>query len=253
MLSTIFEKEQRRVQRLELRIPVRVEVSVGRSTAWNEDAITDDISAFGVAVHLQRPVKRGRVLLLSLAMPHQLRLYDIGKPVYRVWGVVQRCIQCSGSGLDRRFSTGIAFIGKEAPPGFADHPSRLYEISPPSSPPQGFWKIVDDASAEHIQDPQKEFRKETRFAIPEDLVIELLDESGDVIALEPTFTENLSVGGAAVFSNFGVEPGTFVRLISETHGVEIISIVRHTREDPEGIFRLHVEFIDRLFPLEGIV
>jgi len=97
-----------------------------------------------------------------------------------------------------------------------------------------------------------ELRKQTRFAIPESLVLELLDETGDVAASENSVTENISLGGASVFTSFNVEVGTFLRVVSERHDISIISIVRGKRVGDDGIVRLHLEFIDNLFPLSGI-
>ena len=95
-------------------------------------------------------------------------------------------------------------------------------------------------------------RRHTRFAIPESLLLEMLDENGDVAASEISVTENISVGGAAVFTSFNIEPGAFLRVKSERHNLDIISIVRGKRVGDDGITRLHLEFIDHLFPLEGI-
>jgi hypothetical protein len=80
----------------------------------------------------------------------------------------------------------------------------------------------------------------------------MLEENGDVAASEVTVTENVSLGGAAVFTSFNVEPGSFLRVKSERHDLSIISIVRGKHLGEDGINRLHLEFIDHLFPLEGI-
>ena len=80
----------------------------------------------------------------------------------------------------------------------------------------------------------------------------MLDENGDVAASEVSVTENLSLGGAAVFTSFNVEPGAFLRVKSERHNLSIISIVRGKRIGDDGIIRLHLEFIDHMFPLDGI-
>jgi hypothetical protein len=95
-------------------------------------------------------------------------------------------------------------------------------------------------------------RRHTRFSIPETLLIEMLDENGDVVASEVTVTENISVGGAAVFTSFEVTNGAFLRVKSERHDLSIISIVRGRHVGPDGIVRLHLEFIDHLYPLQGI-
>ena len=49
-----------------------------------------------------------------------------------------------------------------------------------------------------------------------------------------------------------LEDGTFLRLSSERHDINIISVVRGRRIGSDGLTRLHVEFIDRFFPLTGI-
>jgi len=79
-----------------------------------------------------------------------------------------------------------------------------------------------------------------------------VDGDGNVLASQPTVTENLSLGGAAVFTSLNVEIGSFVRVKSEQYNVSIISVVRGRRIAPDGVPRLHIEFVDRFFPLEGI-
>jgi hypothetical protein len=80
----------------------------------------------------------------------------------------------------------------------------------------------------------------------------MLDENGEVVASEVSVTENISVGGAAVFTSFDVKNGSFLRVKSERHDLTIISIVRGRPLGADGIVRLHLEFIDHLYPLEGI-
>lgn len=67
-----------------------------------------------------------------------------------------------------------------------------------------------------------------------------------------TVTENISLGGASIFTSLNVEVGDFLRITSEQYKTTIISIVRGKRVGPDGIPRLHVEFVDRFFPLEGV-
>ena len=67
-----------------------------------------------------------------------------------------------------------------------------------------------------------------------------------------TVTENISLSGAAVFTSLEAEIGSFVRVKSDQYDVSIIAIVRGKRLGTDGISRLHVEFIDRFFPLDGI-
>ncbi len=238
---------------MSLGLSARVEVRVGRTVSWSEEATCTDISAYGMAICLRRPLKRGRVVLLSVQMPADLRRYDARKPEYNVWGVVRHCIPVrSGDNILPHYSTGIAFIGKNEPSGFSEHPSRLYDVDPPRTAADDFWQLVDGNARNNEMLGRRERRKDTRFSVPEPLMIEIMDENGDVIALEPSVTENISVGGAIVFTQFYASIGTFLRIVSQQHKIEIISVVRGRRDGPDGLSRLHIEFIDQLFPLKGI-
>ena len=81
----------------------------------------------------------------------------------------------------------------------------------------------------------------------------MMDDNDQVLASETTITENISLRGAAVFTQSDVEAGSFLRVTSNRHNITLISIVRGRRVGPDGMTRLHLEFIDALFPLEGIV
>lgn len=210
----------------------------------------EDVSAFGAGFVLKRPVKRGRLILISAPMPRQLRCYDFLEPQYRIWGLVRRCVPITANPGAETYAVGAAFVGKTPPSAFNDNPAKLYDLSSRSD--GGLWQLVEAAAIPDESDLPTYLRRHTRFAIPETLVIELLDENGDVAASEVSVTENISVGGAAVFTSFNVEAGSFLRVRSDRLDASIISVVRGKRVGADGIVRLHLEFIDHLFPLEGI-
>jgi hypothetical protein len=250
MSSTVIEKESRRIQRYELALPARVEVKVDHKFTWNEVTRLEDISAFGAGFNLNRPVKRGRLLVMSVPMPRQLRCYDYLEPQYRVWGIVRRCMQIGDNPGAASYAIGVAFIGKAPPASYNENPAKLYDLSERED--GGLWQIVDASAEVDESETPAYLRRHTRFSIPESLVLELLDENGDVAASEISVTENVSLGGASVFTSFDVEPGSFLRVKSERHDMSIISIVRGKHCGPDGIVRLHIEFVDHFFPLEGI-
>ncbi|MEP6945559.1 MAG: PilZ domain-containing protein [Acidobacteriota bacterium] len=250
--SKAVPKDDRRIQRISLPLPVRVEVKIDRSSNWNEITRLTDISAFGAGFTLKRPAKRGRVVQLTIPMPRQLRCYDYGEAQYKVWSLVRRCIEVENRNQENTFAVGVAFLGKTPPEGFFEHPSRLYDISHREAQGEGLWQVVESDLTADDSDLPSDLRKQSRFHIPEALILELMDADGSVSASESTVTENISVGGAAVFTQFDVEPGTFFRVTSERHDVKIISVVRARRLGPDGMTRLHLEFIDRLFPLQGV-
>lgn len=231
-------------------MPARVEVCIDSSYSWNEVTRLEDVSAFGAGMNLKRPVKRGRLILLSVPMPRQLRCYDYLEPQYRVWGLIRRCVPMGDNPAAENYAVGIAFIGKEAPKSYLENPASLYELE--NRADGELWHIVPADLKSDDSDLPTYLRRHTRFSIPESLVVEMLDENGDVVASEVTVTENISVGGASVFTSFDVSNGTFLRVKSERHDLSIISIVRGRHLGADGIVRLHLEFIDHLYPLEGI-
>lgn len=246
------EKENRRIQRISIPLPVRVEVKVDSSISWNEITRLSDVSAFGAGFSLKRPVKRGRLVHMTIPMPRQLRSFDYGEPQYKVWGAVRRCIS-TGKTADRpEYSVGVAFIGKSPPANYSERPSQLYDISHREDEGEGFWRLTPADLMSDDSHLPKDDRKQTRFSIPEALILQMVDDAGNTRDAEMTVTENISLSGAAVMTNLRLEVGTFLRVTSERFNVTILSVVRGSRVGPDGIPRLHLEFIDQHFPLEGI-
>ena len=97
-----------------------------------------------------------------------------------------------------------------------------------------------------------EGQRHSRFAIPINVTIDALNGDGEVTENEPTVTENISYGGASVFTSLTVEIGSFINISSPQYHTTLKAIVRGRRIGPDGIPRLHLEFVDKLFPLSGI-
>ncbi len=251
MLSApVSEKESRLLQRVPLSLPIRIEAKVNRTVVWNEITRLSDVSAFGAGFSLTRPVKRGRLIHLTMPLPRQLRTYDFMEPQYKVWGLVRRCIPIANRLNSESYAHGVAFIGKNPPSSFVENPAKLYEISHRDE--GGLWHILEAPSNPDETNLPKDQRRHSRFQIPVMLLIEKLDEEGNVAASESTVSENLSLGGAATFTTLDVNAGDFVRVTSEQYSATIIAVVRGRRQAADGISRLHLEFIDHFFPLEGI-
>lgn len=250
MSSKVIDKDNRRIQRYALSLPTRVEVQVDKNFAWNEITRLEDVSAFGAAINLKRPVKRGRLLTMSVPMPRQLRCYDYLEPQYKIWGLVRRCIPLGDNPAAESYAVGVAFVGKNPPAKYLENPSKLFDLSERED--GGLWQLIEADPNPDESDLPAYLRRHTRFAIPESLLIEMLDENGDVAASEVSVAENISVGGASVFTSFDIGNGAFLRVKSQRHDLSIISIVRGRHLGADGIVRLHLEFVDHLYPLEGI-
>lgn len=242
--------DNRRIQRVSLSLPARIESHVNQTVSWNEITRLNDISAFGAGFNLHRPVKRGRLVQMTIPLPRKLRCYDFTEAQYKVWGLVRSCVTKGKTGAAENHSVGVAFIGRNPPKSYMNDPARLFEISHRND--GQLWHVVDAPSIPDESRLPKELRRHTRFPLPTSIVLETMDDDGNATANESTVTANLSLSGAAVFSMLDVEKGSFVRVKSEQYNVSIISVVRGRHTGVDRIPRLHLEFVDKFFPLEGI-
>lgn len=245
------EKDDRRIQRIGLSLPIRIEYKLNQKNSWSEVTRLKDISAFGAGFVLPRPVKRGRIIFMTIPLPRQLRCYDFMEAQYHVYGLVRTCIPIRNSvSSTNSYAIGTAFIGKTPPLTYLEDPATLYDISHREG--EGLWQIKTASANPDESHLPKEYRRHSRFPIPVGIVLETLDDEGNIIGGEMTVTENISLGGAAVFTSLAAEIGSFIRVTSDQYGVTILSVVRGKRIGPDGIPRLHLEFIDHFFPLDGI-
>jgi len=76
-----------------------------------------------------------------------------------------------------------------------------------------------------------------------------LNEKGEVDFSEQTVTENISQKGAAIYTSLSLSVGRFIRLSSEQYKTSVYAAVRGASMGPAGVPRVHVEFIDREWPL----
>ena len=252
MSALVNYNENRRLPRYPLRLSIGVDVITGRKVTWQEVAEIKDASVVGAAMILKRPIRRGRIVRLSLEMPRHMRKYDLDTENYVVWGIIRRSVAVLDIVGVPGYATGIAFTGRFPPVNFFEHPARIYNISYVDSKPGEFWKVVDPTLKLVHGSKSGENRKESRFPIPEELVLQVLDEKGEVVSSEVSVTTNISFGGATVFTEFFVEPGSFLRVISRKLDLEFIAIVRQRHQGPGDSAKLNIEFVDKVFPLEGI-
>ena len=81
------------------------------------------------------------------------------------------------------------------------------------------------------------------------MLIETFNEKGEVELSEHTVTENISPKGAAIYTTLTLPVGRFIRLSSEQYKLAVYAAVRGQSMGPSGVPRIHVEFVDREWPL----
>jgi hypothetical protein len=250
MSMTFDGKSRRKRERLELSLPARIYGRESEDYEWVEQTRLLDVTPFGVRFSLLRPTEPGRLLHLTLPMPRQLRCFDHVEDQYKVWALVRNMKSLEPVGdKPPRYEIGAAFIGKRAPASFDLDPTTLYEVA--DSPTEaGLWSVVERENTPVRHIPSDKPRPETRHNIPIEVMIEVLDEKGQVSARETTVTENISPRGAAVFTTLDITRGRFVRITSMQYQTSVVAAVRARRVGANGIPRLHLEFVDKRWPLE---
>ncbi|HYX30320.1 MAG TPA: PilZ domain-containing protein [Pyrinomonadaceae bacterium] len=242
------EKKSKRLrERISLSLPVRVTCRETVNHEWTEVSRLVDVTPFGARLRLKRPTETGRLLLLTMAMPRQLRSFDHAEDQYRVWSLVRNVKKIDpkkhhGAVME----VGVAFVGKRAPESLQKDPATRYEIANLQA---GAWTVQENAGEVVAEvDDGSDKREESRHTIPIEVMIEAFGDNRAAPEAESTVTENISRNGAAVFTSLELERGRFVRLYT-ADGVEVLAVVRKRSVRADGIARLHLQFLGSEWPL----
>jgi hypothetical protein len=229
-------------ERLALQLPVRVQGRETPTFEWTEVTRLTNVTPFGAGFTLKHPTERGRLLFMTIPMPRQLRVFDHVEDQYRIWAIV-RYMKTSISNNRTVFNVGVAFIGKRPPASYEKEPWKRYDIN----------NTVFEAltKAEDMLTPftSADQRTHTRHNIAVDMRLEMVDVDGNVTETEQSVTEDISAKGATIFTTLQIPQGRFIRLISEQYGITAHAAIRSRSTGADGIPRIHVEFIDREWPL----
>ena len=237
------ERNWKRIrERLALHLPVRVQ---GRETpdfAWTEMTRLNDVTPFGAGFTLKRPTEKGRLLYLTIPMPRQLRVFDHLEEQYRIWAIV-RHMKARISNNVTQFDLGVAFIGKRAPSSYEKEPWKRYDVATTTF--QALTSADDIVKAL----PTEDQHSQTRHSIAVDMKVEVLGENGEVLESEQTVTEDISSRSATLFTTLQVPQGRFIRVMSDQYATTAHAAIRSRSTGADGVPRIHVEFIDREWPL----
>jgi hypothetical protein len=180
---------------------------------------------------------------MTIPMPRQLRVFDHIEHQYRIWAVV-RYMKTSIVDKKTVFEVGVAFIGKRPPESYLKEPWKRYDIS------TTVFQAVK--APEDMLTPlpsSEDQRTQTRHHMAVDMRLELIDPSGEVIQTEQTVTENISSKEATLFTTLEIPLGRFVRLTSDQYKITAHAAIRSRTTGADGVPRIHVEFIDKEWPL----
>jgi hypothetical protein len=229
-------------------LPVRVECRDGEDKTWVEISCLHNITPRSAMLTLTQEPKLGQLLHLTLPSVRQ-KSAKAQKPNSLwalVWALAQTSAEAS-SDDSLRHSVSVLFVGDDVPAGVEKQEAAHFEYLVESDGRFRLQRKLATAAARG-----RDLRRESRIYIPVEVIVEALDDDGAVQAREHTVTENISRRGAAVWTTLEVEPRSVVRIASASCGVSLMSVVRGRRRGPDGIMRLHLEFTDGQWPLEGI-
>jgi hypothetical protein len=184
--------------------------------------------------------------LLCLTLPNSLRPFGDGVQ-NNLWALVWAVTETRAeAGARPRHDVSVVFVCEDVPTGREEECAPLFAYLAEEDGRFRLQRMMADAKLGQQHDK----RKESRVSIPVEVTLEMLNGDDAVTARELTVTENLSRGGAAVWTSLPAQEGQRVRLSSEPHGVGLTAVVRLRRAGPDGIVRLHLQFLYGRWPLE---
>ncbi len=230
---------------MKLSLTVRVEGRESLHENWVETTRLLEVTETGAGITLARTIERGRLVRLEMPLPRHMRRFDHADVQYRVWALVRyvRAMPTDETG-NTRFTYGVAFIGKRPLASYETDPMTLYDLRPTLGK-DGMWVAREQPKrgGRYVR------QSESRHLIGVPLTIELFNERGQVVKREQSETDNISQYGAALKTTLPVKQGSFVRLTCEQPPLSILGVVRGCSVATEGFVRLHLEFIDGVWPL----
>src|SRR5205823_1666420 len=122
----------RRCARIPLTLPIRAFCRESAEYQWTEQSRLVDVNHFGAGFTLTRPVEVGRLIQLTIPLPHKLRCFDHTDPTYSVWSLVRHAaaIPRAPHQDSTLFRVGVGFVGKWPPVSYKEDPTVRYEPLP---------------------------------------------------------------------------------------------------------------------------
>jgi hypothetical protein len=210
-----------------MNVTVRVNGHDPDGTPWEEMSATDDASYGGASFSLQHPHGVGQVLLLSAPLPRNFRRYDLAETSYKTYALIRN----SRATEEGSRIVGVMFLGRVPPKGFEAKPGGRYRL--PTDP------RAANAPAEA---PRSERRRHERLQLFVNVIVRRTGESG--VMEEQTVTENVSRGGARVYTTLPVKRGESLSVTDLENTVAAEAVVRNVFVGSDRVTRLNLQFPD---------
>lgn len=220
--------ERRRDPRMGMNVTVQVRGHDQDGTAWEEMTASDDISYGGASFPLRHGHGVGQVLLLSAPLPRNFRRYDLAETSYKSYALIRNS-RATDSGTR---VVGVMFLGRVPPKGFEAKPGGRYRL--PTDPRGAVTPSSNISAADR--------RRNERLQLFVHLKLKRAGMVG--VMEEQTVTENLSRGGARVFTTLPVSKGETLTVSDFEATVSCEAVVRNVYVGPDRVTRLNLQFPD---------
>lgn len=234
--------EHRKGNRQAAELKAIVQVKESEHESWKEVTNVSTVSRNGAGFSLTRPCVVGRLVTIVLPLDPELRAYDKKEEVYPVMSIIQ---YCNASTIDGKtvYHVGVGFVGKKLPESYKADPTQSYRVS--GMKKDGLWEITEAES-------QFKKRKQPRYWISVPIMISLLQRGDSSGAKQRTITKNICAGGVSVVCTLDAKIGDKVKFACEDLDFYSMAMVRNRKMNKDGV-TLHLEFIDKEFPIEQVI
>jgi hypothetical protein len=222
--KTVEGSNRRRCERFKLAVPALVAGYERAGGKWQEVTKTIDVSRMGVAVRMKRRVGHGAVVHITLPLPTKLRNHGFSDPGYNMYAIVRRVEPIK----DGTRVVGLEFLGKRPPTGYLHQPWSSFRTEQWNGP---------------------ERRREPRHEASEQVVVEYLDESMQMVGREVALTENVSLSGARVIVKNAPADFECVRVTSARRSFHSLAAVRNQYVGQDNSERLCLQFLENKWPI----
>ncbi len=233
-------KSTRFYERTKLEIPVEVTYIEDEDVSWTENALTDELTLCGAGFTLSRPVYPKHLIKLRLPMPKTMRLFDFGKEIYEVWGIISSVQMIRTEMADKiRVRIGTALIGANPPTTFQQDPGTLYDLNPILRR-QGFWNFRELPRNRGRYARALENRRRSVINV----FLQTLNKEGEIVESVVAQTKDISESGMALTAKLENGCSNYVIITSRDKSVSLLAKVHRVKilEDSEAL-KIHLEFI----------
>ena len=229
--------------RADIKLPAILKGQETSSKTWEEQALIYNISRNSLGLFLNQEYKVGRLVSVTAKLPKEFDSgYKNGEET-TIWGIIQHCTLIGVNNPAGKYHLGVALIGDTPPISYVANPLQNYRLCGVDE--KGLWK-VEEAGKEFI------VRKYPRFIANIEVFLGQIDDRGQMFGGERVITDNISVGGIALFSSLDLSVGDCVKVVAAKYDFSGLAVVRNVTSKNNRKAKVCLEFLSARFPIDKL-